>query len=126
MAATTYDVLKLLSERWNAHDLDFVYRLLDDDYCEYLNGVLAKKGSAGTRAADQYMYEAVPDYRREVDELYADNDGGAMRWRFCGTGPNGPVEISVASTYRIRDGRVVECWVYGDPSSFAHAMGLER
>jgi hypothetical protein len=24
----------------------------------------------------------VPDYR-EVNELYADSDGGAMRWRFC-------------------------------------------
>jgi ketosteroid isomerase-like protein len=123
---TPYDLIKSVDEHWNAHDLEFVYELLDEDYCEYFNGVLVKQGRAAARAADQLIYDAVPDYRREIDELYADRSGCAMRWRFCGTGPNGRFEVSVASTYRIEDGRIVECWVYGDPAAYAHALGIAQ
>ena len=57
----------------------------------------------------------VPDYR-EVNELYADSDGGAMRWRFCEPGafpssarvrtvshtPNRPVSHRVANVVAVR------------------------
>jgi ketosteroid isomerase-like protein len=124
MSETEYGILKSLTDHLNAHDLDSVYGLVDENYCEYLNGVLVKSGLAATRAADQFVYDTVPDYRREVDQLYADDDGGAMFWRFCGTGPNGPFEMSVASNYRFKDGKVVECWLYGDPTAYADALGL--
>jgi SnoaL-like polyketide cyclase len=125
MPETQLNFLKDLVDRWNAHDLDSAYGALDENYCEYFNGVFVKRGGSATRAADQFIYDSVPDYRREVDELYADQDGGAMRWRFCGTGPNGPFEISFASTYRINGGKIVECWLYGDPTAYTDAFGLE-
>jgi len=117
-------VLKRLADRWNAHDLDAVYGLMHPDYREYLNGALIKQGAVAARAADQPIYETVPDYRREVDELYADDKGGAIRWRFLGTGPNGLFEVPLASTYRIDGGKIVEAWIYGDPMALARALGL--
>jgi ketosteroid isomerase-like protein len=122
----TAALLDTLAQRWNAHDLDFVYGLLDDDYREYLNDVLVKQSRAAARAADQFIYDSVPDYRRDIDALVGDDNCAAMRWRFCGTGPNGPFEIPVASFYRIADGKIVECWLYGDPVAYAHALGLDR
>ena len=115
-------VLQTLTDRWNAHDEEAVYDLLDDHYREYLNGVLVKNGQSAARATDRIIYDAVPDYRREVDELYADHEGGAMRWRFIGTGPNGAFEVSLASTYRIRGGKITEAWIYGDPTVFTAVL----
>jgi hypothetical protein len=122
----TAALLKTLADRWNAHDLDYVCGLLHDDYREYLNDVLVKRGRGATRTADQFIYDTVADYRREVDALIAGENCAAMRWRFCGTGPNGSFEIPVASFYRIEDGKIVECWLSGDPAAYAHALGLDE
>jgi ketosteroid isomerase-like protein len=125
MPNVNHELLSTLAERWNAHDLDHVYGLLAENYREYLNGVLVKQGRSATRTADQFLYDTVSDYGREVDDLYADENGGAMRWRFCGTGPNGSFELSVASFYLIKDGEISECWLYGDPTAYARALGLD-
>ncbi len=126
MPNTKYDLLTTMLERWNAHDVEFFYRLLDDNYREYLNGVLVKNGAADAREADQFLYDTIPDYRSEVDDLYADDRGGAIRWRFVGTGPTGPFELPVASFYRIANRKILECWQYGDAVANAHALGLDQ
>ena len=124
MTDTPRAVLEKLVERWNAHDLDGAYGLLDPGYREYFNGSLLKEGSSGARAADQFMYDAVPDYRREVDDLYADDQGGAMRWRFLGTGSKGAFELSLVSFCRIAGGKITEARIYGDATSLAQALGV--
>ena len=126
MPDTNYDLLKMMIERWNAHDIEYSYGLLADHYREHLNGVLVKNGRADAREADQFLYATVRDHRGEIDDLYADEHGGAMRWRFIGTGPNGPFEIPVASFFRITAGKIVECWQYGDSIANAHALGLDQ
>ena len=125
MSQSHREFLTYETERWNAHDLDLVYGFLDENYREYLNGVLVKEGRAATRAADQFFYETLPDYHREIEEMHADDDGGAMRWRIRGTGPNGPVEMAVAAFFRIEHGKITECWLYGDPAQFAYALGIQ-
>lgn len=122
MSETQWDLLTRLTDHMNAHDLDAVYGMLHEDYREYFNGVLVKEGPVATRAADQFVYDAVPDYRREVDYLYADEGGGAMFWRFLGTGPNGPIEMRAASNLRVKDGKVIESWIYADPGD-ARSVG---
>jgi ketosteroid isomerase-like protein len=125
MSDHNHDLLTNMIERWNAHDNEHLYGLLVHDYREYLNGVLVKNGRADAREADKFLYDTIPDYRAEVDDLYVDEHGAAMRWRFIGTGPNGPFELPVASFYRIAQGRIVECWQYGDSAANAHALGLD-
>jgi ketosteroid isomerase-like protein len=126
MADHNHDLLRTMIERWNAHDIDHLYGLLADNYREYLNGVLVKNGPADAREADRFLYNTIPDYRAEIDDLHADDHGGAMRWRFIGTGPAGPFELPVASFYRITNGRIIECWQYGDSVANAHALGLDQ
>ena len=50
MPDTNYNLLKMMIERWNAHDLEYSYRLLADHYREHLNGVLVTNGRADARA----------------------------------------------------------------------------
>lgn len=126
MSEANYEYLRTMIERWNAHDVEYFYGLLDKNYREYLNGVLVKNGRADAREADQFMYDTIPDYRCEVDDLYADEHGGAIRWRFYGTGSTGPFELAVASFYHIRNEKFVECWQYGDAVANAHALGLDQ
>lgn len=126
MSDRNYDLLRVMIERWNAHDIEHFYRMLTDNYREYLNGILVKNGRADAREADQFLYDTIPDYRADVDALHADEHGGAIRWRFIGTGPAGPFELPVASFYRITNQRIAECWQYGDSVANAHALGLDR
>ena len=120
------DLLRLMIERWNTHDVEHCYRLLADNYREYFNGALVKNGRSDAREADQFLYDTIPDHRAEVDDLYAGEHGGALRWRFIGTGPAGPFALPVASFYRITNGRITECWQYGDTPANAHALGLDQ
>jgi ketosteroid isomerase-like protein len=107
---------------WNAHDLDRVYSHLADDYHEYLNGVLAKSGREEARAADQALYDMVPDYRRTVEELWGQNDRVISRFFISGTLTGGErFELAVAAIFGIRDGQVAEAHLYFDPSSAVRA-----
>jgi len=126
MPRTNYDLLRTMIDHWNAHDVEHYYGLLHDNYREHLNGVLVKNGRADARDADQFLYDTLLDYRSEVDDLYADDYGGAIRWRFIGTGPAGRFELPVASFYRITAGKIAECWQYGDAVANAHALGLDQ
>ena len=70
------------------------------------------------------LYEAIPDYRREVDELIVSGSALAMRWRLLGTGRNGPFEVPAASFGKVENGKIVEGWVYIDTQLFLSASGL--
>ncbi len=69
MPDTNYNLLKMMIERWNAHDIEYSYRLLADHYREHLNGVLVKNGRADAREADQFLYATVRDHRGEIDDF---------------------------------------------------------
>jgi predicted ester cyclase len=116
MVDQTTDLLNGLVRAFNDHDLDTAYAHLHDDYREYLNGTLVKQSRSEARLADQPFYDTMPDYRREVDELIVNGPAAAMRWRFLGTGPDGPLEVPWVTIWHVQDGEVVECWVYGDVS----------
>jgi predicted ester cyclase len=124
MHKKSVDVVRKLGEAWNKHDLDTVYGLLHEDYREHWNGKLVKQGREATRAADQAIYGAVPDYRREVDQLFGEGESVASLWRFLGTGPAGAFELPLACFYKIRDGLIVECWIHADSGDLARALGM--
>ena len=126
MSDHNYDLIRMLFERWNAHDVEHVYGLFADGYREYFNGVLVKNGRSDALEADRFLYDTISDYRAEIDDLYAGEHGAALRWRFIGTGPAGSFELPVASFYRVAQGSIVECWQYGDSVANAHALGLDQ
>jgi hypothetical protein len=97
IADHNHDLLRMMFERWNAHDVEYEYGLLADNYREYLNGVLVKNGHADAREADRFLNNTIPDYRAEVDDLYADKHGGALRG---GSPPPGPRGHSLCRSHR--------------------------
>jgi hypothetical protein len=116
MEEETRAVVQRMVDAWNAHDLDTTYGLLHEDYRQYNGGRLAFQSRDEARAADQPMYDAMPDYRREVDDLVVSGQSAAMRWRFFGTGSDGPVEMSGVTFFKVEEGQIVECWLYrGQP-----------
>ena len=84
------------------------------------------EGSTGPQAFRDYyaaMRSAVPDARYEVDDLIADGDRVAVRWRLLGTheGDFGgipasgrPITLKGIAIYRVADGKLMERWVVSD------------
>lgn len=115
---TGVEIVTKMFEEWNAHDLDAVYARLADDYREYANGVLVKVGRVEARAADEALYEMIPDYRRTVDELWGLDDRVAARFSIHGTMSDGKrFEVAVGCIYGLRDRHISEAHLYFDPTS---------
>ena len=109
------EVVTRMVEAWNAHDLDAVYGLLTDDYREYANGVLRRNSRAEARAADDTMYQMIPDYRRTVEELWGAGDRVVSRFTIFGTMADGStLERAIGCFYGIRDGKIHECHLFFD------------
>lgn len=117
------EVVRRLGLAWNAHDLDTVYGLLHPDYREHWNGVLVHTSRDAARAADEPLYALVPDYRREVDQLFGQGEQVASLWRFLGTGPAGAFEIPLGCFYRVQDGLITASWIQIDHRSLDKALG---
>ena len=95
---------------------------LADAYHEYLNGALAKSSREEARAADQALYEALPDYRRTVEELWGQNDRVVSRFTINGTMAGAKqFELAVAAIFGICDGQIAEAHLYFDPSTAVRA-----
>jgi ketosteroid isomerase-like protein len=112
------DIITAMFADWNAHDLEAVYAHLTEDYREYLNGALAKASRAEARAADEALYEAVPDYTRTVEELWGLRDRVVSRFVIKGTMADGhSFEVAIAGIFGIRDGRLCEAHLFFDPAT---------
>jgi predicted ester cyclase len=84
------------------------------------------EGSTGPQAFRDYyaaIRAAVPDARYEVDDMLADGDRVAVRWRLLGThegdfggiAPTGrPITLRGIAIYRVADGKLMERWVVSD------------
>ena len=84
------------------------------------------EGSTGPQAFKDYysaMRSAVPDARYEVDDLIADGDRVAVRWRLLGTHQGDFAGIAATgraivlrgiAIYRVENGMLVERWVVSD------------
>ena len=84
------------------------------------------EGATGPRAFRDYyaaIRAAVPDARYEVDDLIADGDRVAVRWRLLGThegdfggiAPTGrAITLRGIAIYRLDAGQLIERWVVSD------------
>ena len=84
------------------------------------------EGSTGPQAFRDYysaIRSAVPDARYEVDDLIADGDRVAVRWRLLGThlgdfrgiaATGRAIVLRGIAIYRLDDGKLMERWVVSD------------
>lgn len=94
------------------------------------------EGSTGPQAFRDYysaMLSAVPDARYEADDLIADGDRVAVRWRLLGThigafggiAPTGkPITLRGIAIYRLDAGQLMERWVVSDLHGLLEEIGL--
>ena len=116
--STAVEVFEQIVSAYNAHDLDAVYGFLAPGYRQFANGTLHATGPTETRAADSVLYDLVPDYRREVLDLFGDGDRAICRSRISGTiTDGGAFALEVATVIRVESGQLVEAHLYFDIAS---------
>lgn len=120
---------RLLAEAFTGGDEGVVDQLVAPDFA--FNGVVG--GRAEMLGAVRRQRGAFPDLRYEIEELVAEGDRVAARYRLTGTDtgtgwegrrPSGrPVSVRGSQFARARDGRLVEVWNVMDRLDFLQQLG---
>ena len=109
--------IRWIEDCWNARQERTIADLLAPDGVGYLEGGLTIKGPAEFDAFRREYIAAFPDVSVKIEEILADGDVVALRWRATGIhqgrigecDPSGKCVEVVGSTWlRFRDGKIVE------------------
>lgn len=128
-----------MTDRLAAANKELLRRFYKEVYVDWnmdvADGVLSPRfvshdwpvgGPTGPEAFRDYysaIRSAIPDARYEVDDLVAEGDRVAVRWRMLGThkGAFGDIPASGKAIvlkgiaiYRVEEGRLIERWVVSD------------
>ena len=105
-------------EAWNERRDDSVDELMSAEAYGHVEGGVVH-GPDEFRKMRGTFLAALPDVRIEVEDVIAEGDRAAVRWRAKGThggdgfgfaASNRTVDISGTTWLTIRDGRIVEGW----------------
>ena len=101
---------------------------------DYVNRTMPNvKGVEGVRQLFAGWLDAFPDARTVVDHIIGEGDfvmvtttmTGTFKGKYGGFEPNGrKLTRTAAVLVRLRDGKQVEAWNYGDSLSFYRQLGL--
>lgn len=121
-------VREVFAEIWSKGNVDPIGDVFAEDFVGHFPSETVH-GREGILAEVRAHRAAFPDWTEEVQDTIADRDRVAVRFTsrgtnlgdFLGNPPTGNhVEISEAAIFKLRDGRIVEQWVYPD------ILSLER
>lgn len=103
----------------------------------YTDDIVAIGELRGHKAVREFfaeMFTALPDYQMEIEQVIADSDAVAVRWRSTGTFDGGPfqgiqpsgrrVEIRGVDVIEVDGEHIVRNTIYYDGASFARQVGL--
>jgi predicted ester cyclase len=103
-----------------AHDLDAIDELMTDDYRIWSGGTLVSGRSAFKDWVRQFQ-AIYGNAHTEIQETFANEAGDRVVSRWFNTGVNNgifglapdgrPVSFTGLAVWRVRDGRLAECWV---------------
>jgi steroid delta-isomerase-like uncharacterized protein len=110
-----------LSRVWGPqHDVDAIDELMTADYLLHSGGRTIR-GREAFKAWIVEFHQSMPEAVDEVLEVFANDPGDRVCARWINRGKNNgvfglpadgrPVEFHGISVYRVRDGRLAECWV---------------
>jgi steroid delta-isomerase-like uncharacterized protein len=111
----------LLTRVWGPqHDVDAIDELMTADYLLHSGGRTVR-GREAFKAWIVEFHQSMPEAVDEVLEVFANDPGDRVCARWINRGKNNgvfglpadgrPVEFHGISVYRVRDGRLAECWV---------------
>lgn len=123
MSSEVDRVYRLYNNAENAHDVDATRRLVDDALEVTINGILQLASGKADGQANSDLFEAYPDYSREVLEVVVSGDRGTVRWRMVGTPAVGtnrpPLDLHGCSIVTVREGRITQAHLYADTTILA-------
>jgi steroid delta-isomerase-like uncharacterized protein len=105
-------------EAWNERRDEAVDELMAADASGHVEGGVVR-GPEGFREMRATFLSALPDVRIEVEDVLAEGDRTAVRWRAVGThagdgfgfcATKRPVDVRGTTWLTIRDGQIVEGW----------------
>lgn len=110
-------------EVWGKGNLALLDELLAPEFVDHSLPATMDPSFAGAKRAVQGAIDAFPEARWVVEDLIAEGEKVAIRWKmqathehaFRGIAPGGkPVTITGITALRIVDGKIVERWVNWD------------
>lgn len=125
-------VYRSYNEAENAHDHEAMTRLLAEDIEIVVNGKPAISSAKGDRLAMSALFDAYPDYRREILATVEAGDTAAIRWRMLGT-PAGrfhdrldSLDLEGCSVIEVAEGRIRRAWLYSAPGPIRAILELAK
>ncbi len=134
-AENTVIVRQVIAEGWNGRQ----FAIMDDHYApDYIHHDPslppdAQRGRENYKRGVQMMYSAFPDLRGDIEDIVAEGDKVAIRFRWRGTQtgelmgipPSGkPVDFAMIEIYRFDDGKIVEGWAVFDALGMMQQIGV--
>jgi steroid delta-isomerase-like uncharacterized protein len=112
----------VFSEIWSKGNLDLIDDLFAEDFVGHFPGETLHGRQALVDAVNAHR-TSFPDWTEEIRDTIAERDRVVARFasrgtnlgEFLGNPPTGNrVEISEVAIFRLRDGKIIEQWVYPD------------
>ena len=119
-------------EVWGKGNLALIDELLAPAFVDHSLPTGMEPGFAGAKRAVQGALDAFPDGQWTVEDLIAEGEKVAIRWKmqathehaFQGIAPGGkPVTVTGITILRIVDGKIVERWSTADMLSLLNQIG---
>jgi len=123
-------VRQVFSEVWSKGNVDLIDELYAADFVGHFPGVTFH-GRAGIRDHVLAHRKAFPDWTEEIEDTIADGDQVVAQFRSRGTNlgeflnnaPTGNrIEITEVAIFKLKDGNIVEQWVYPDVLSLQRQL----
>ncbi len=111
-------------------DEDAMAAALAPDVVIELNGRAALSSAEEDAAAMAALFEAYPDYRREIIEVIGEGSRAAVRWRMFGSpradlaGRLPALEVRGCTFVRVKDGRMIEAYVWSPAGALDEVLAL--
>jgi predicted ester cyclase len=126
-------VRRIFEDGVNSRKMELLNQLIADDYVGPQGGTT---GPAAFTGPIQGLIEGFPDIHYKIEDLVAEGDRVALRWRWDGThrgtyrGPGGvfaPTGKHVANdgmaVFQLKDGKVQRSWLITDRLGFLQEIG---
>jgi predicted ester cyclase len=123
-----HTVRRIYEECLNHHELATLREIVSDEY----TGINGERGPDGFAETLRGLLTGFPDIRYAIDDVLADADRVAVRWRWEGThlgafrnfaATGRRVTNTGISIYRLRDGKIVDAKLESDRLGFMQAIG---
>lgn len=123
-------IYRAYNDAENARDQAAMNALLAPDIAIEMNGRPALSSAEDDAVAMAALFDAYPDYHREIVAVVDDGDRAAIRWRMVGHaaarygGRLPDLDVQGCSFIEVADGRMTRAWLYSAEGQMDAVLAL--